>query len=330
MSGKPFKPMLAGTPASDNDIHFPVLASPKLDGVRAIVKHDGSGTHLLTRSLKDIPNRYVNKLLALPLFHGLDGELTVGPANDKNVMQTTMSGVMSHEKTPDFQFHVFDYWPSQDSFDARLGKARDVVAHIQKNWALVRVTERMDSGVVLPEECPIVMVPHKVFNNLHELEIYEAAMLEDGWEGVMIRDPAGLYKYGRSTVREGGLLKLKRFLDAEAIIVGFVEEMQNNNAKTVNELGRSKRSTHAAGKAGKGTLGAFICRQLRVSEYGLLETFGPEFNIGTGINDALAAEVWANKAVYADRIVKFKHFPHGVVDAPRHPVFLGFRDKRDL
>ena len=46
-----FKPLLA-SPADLSTLRFPVLASPKLDGVRAIVK-DGV---VLSRSLKKIPN----------------------------------------------------------------------------------------------------------------------------------------------------------------------------------------------------------------------------------------------------------------------------------
>lgn len=63
-----YKPMLAAkTPGPDYRFKYPVLVSPKLDGVRAIVK-DGV---LLSRSLKRIPNLHCQKLFARPEFEGL-------------------------------------------------------------------------------------------------------------------------------------------------------------------------------------------------------------------------------------------------------------------
>jgi DNA ligase-1 len=47
-----FKPMLASDCGGIENVRFPVIASPKLDGVRALVI-DGA---LMSRSLKPIPN----------------------------------------------------------------------------------------------------------------------------------------------------------------------------------------------------------------------------------------------------------------------------------
>ena len=83
-----FKPMLA-TDAVLEKLRFPLLASPKLDGVRAIVR-DGV---VYSRSNKPIPNVFVQET-----FKGLDhadGELIVGLPTAKDCMQATMSGVMS-------------------------------------------------------------------------------------------------------------------------------------------------------------------------------------------------------------------------------------------
>ena len=67
-----FKPLLA----KDYDpalLRFPVLASPKIDGVRATVLNN----QLVSRSLKPIPNKLVFKALSNSALHGVDGELTV-------------------------------------------------------------------------------------------------------------------------------------------------------------------------------------------------------------------------------------------------------------
>lgn len=131
--------------------------------------------------------------------------------------------------------------------------------------------------------------------------------------------PASPYKHGRSTAKEGYLMKLKRFIDSEAVVIGIEEEMFNGNEATTNELGRTKRSTAKAGLVPKGRMGKLHVRDFKS---------GVEFHIGTGFTDADKAWWWAE-----DRrglMVKYKSFPVGVKDLPRHPVYLGIRDPGDL
>lgn len=318
-----FKPNLAGK-ADDANIRFPVMASPKIDGVRGMRFED-----LRSRSMKAIPNAFVQRMLSMPDMHGLDGELVVGSATHPNCMQNTTSGVMAKDKTPSFQFHVFDHValsPTAQFMD-RFAQVEAQVARIHRiwpstnlaaEWTATMAANRIDGGDPVIN-CPVVLVPHSSIHNLDELLAYEAEQLDLGYEGVMIRSFEGKYKQGRSTAKEGGLLKVKRFTDDEATIIGFVEEMKNNNAKTINELGRSKRSSHKDGKSGKDTLGAFILRNKA----------GTEFQCGSGIDDALAARVWANRDKYLGKLVTYKSFLIGVKDAPRHPVFKSFRDPMD-
>src|SRR5690606_22988270 len=122
-------------------------------------------------------------------------------------------------------------------------------------------------------------------NDIEELDDLERIFIDQqGWEGVMLRTPSGIYKFGRSTAREGILLKVKRFADDEAIIVGTVEQMENTNLATVNALGNTERSTSKAGLIPKGTLGAFEC-----------EWNGLRFEIGTGLNQAQRDSFWAER-----------------------------------
>lgn len=69
-----------------------------------------------------------------------------------------------------------------------------------------------------------------------ELAAYKEKCLSEGYEGVMVRDPAGPYKCGRSTEREGWLLKIKRFEDAEAEVLETYEGMSNYNEAGVDAL----------------------------------------------------------------------------------------------
>ncbi len=144
--------------------------------------------------------------------------------------------------------------------------------------------------------------------------------LNAGYEGLMLRDPNGIYKFGRSSVKENILLKVKEFMDDEAEIISFREKMINTNEGLKDNFGRTKRSSCQDGLKPSGTLGGFI---LRNSE-------GLEFSCGSGLNDALRDEIWKNKSKYLGKLVKYKFMSKGIKDLPRHPVFMGFRDETDL
>ncbi|MCA8314715.1 ATP-dependent DNA ligase [Burkholderia multivorans] len=304
-----FKPMLAATLTKPELIKFPVWASPKIDGIRCVI-FDGAA---YSRSLKPIPNPYVQEVTTLfaRWLEGYDGELVVGSPTDPNCMQNTTSGVMKKSGEPDFTFYVFDR-VADCSFDARQTILEDDFK------ALYRLYPELD----------VRLVPQVLCASHADLDENEARWLAEGYEGMMIRSPDGKYKFGRSTEREGGLVKVKRFTDAEAIVIGFEEEMHNANEATRNATGRTERSTAQAGLVGKGTLGAL--RVVMPVDSRFPDSPSVVFSIGTGFTAAQRRDYWQDRESLVGRIVKFKHFDHGTVDAPRHPVFIGFRHPEDM
>lgn len=292
------KPMLAGTVDDLTALTYPRYASPKLDGIRALVK----GGVVLSRSLKPIPNAHVQKMFGCAEYEGFDGELMLGDPTDPAVFRNTTSAVMSEDGEPDVAFHVFDLWnrPGVEYFERYKEVVRRVGA-ADKNY-LYRLTQ-------------------SVVDSAAEAASAEEAYLDDGYEGMMLRDPKGFYKFGRATLRGGELLKVKRFNDSEARVLECVEQMHNTNEAKKNELGRTQRSTAKDGMVPKGTLGA-----LRVVDI----HSGVEFDIGTGFDDAVRADLWKRRTKIVGSIVKYKYFPTGSKDKPRFPVWLGFRDKRDM
>lgn len=269
------------------------LASYKLDGIRALVR-DGI---VLSRSLKPIPNAYVQRLFGRAEYEGLDGELIVGAPNASDVFRTTTSGVMSEDKTPDVRYYVFDYWNKPNTpFHQRV--------------AMLAPSARAEGRIV-----PVAQV---LVGSIEQVDALFEQALVDGYEGLVLRNALSLYKFGRSTIGEGGLLKMKPFVDAEATVVGVVEQMHNANEAFKNELGRTARSTAKAGKVGMKVLGALRCRTPE----------GVEFEIGTGFSAAEREAYWMDLGIIG-RIVKYKSLIIGVKDKPRSAVFLGFRDGRD-
>jgi DNA ligase-1 len=300
-----YKPNLAATLTKPELIKFPVYCSPKIDGIRC-VGFDGVA---YSRSLKPIPNDYVQRWFKVyaDVLNGLDGELVVGSPTDANCMQNSMA-VMRKSGEPEFTFHVFDVVTPEDlPYEQRQNR-------VYARFDVVRDELIGDVAKMVPQ----YFVP----DALHMQEAEEQA-LEAGYEGLMIRSPASLYKFGRSTEREGGLVKVKRFTDAEAEVIGFVEEMANMNAPQTNALGHTERGTQACGLIGKGTLGALVVRYVDDPD-------GTTFNIGTGFTAAQRSDFWERRHEIVEQLVTFKYFNHGIKEAPRHPVFKSFRAKEDM
>ncbi len=293
-----FKPMLSAD-ASTVDLAtlvYPKLVSPKLDGVRCIVWEGVA----YSRNAKPIRNKFVQAWAKN--FHNIDGELVVGSATDPLCLNNTQSGVMSFEGEPDFAFHLFDCVEGiAPDFESRL-------AHVQNEH---RGEDR------------IVNVPHLTANNVAELLRWEEHWLHMGYEGLMARSPQGPYKHGRSTLREGWLLKLKRFQDGEAVVTGLEEGSINTNQLERDELGRAKRSKTSAGLAPSGMVGTIIAvdpvwGELRIAPGTM--THGER----KGFWDINRFDVAG--AGLIGKTIHWRSFGYGVKDKPRFPRFYGVRE----
>jgi DNA ligase-1 len=284
------KPMLAATPDTLLYINYPVLASPKLDGIRCVII-DGKP---MSRKLLSIPNAHVRKTIEAAGLPELDGELMV-----KGTFQDVTSAIMSQSGAPDFEYHVFDTFTAPRSpFASRTESVEEYVKKRNLPW--------------------LKYVPHTLITGPEELIAFEQKAVEqDGFEGIMIRSTTGLYKYGRSTANEGWLLKVKRWTQEEAEVIGVEELMENTNGATTDNTGATKRSSHKSGMRGLNALGAVTVRNARGT-----------FNIGTGFTSKQRAALWQENLV--GRTVTFKFNEAGMKDVPRFPVFIGFRDPADM
>lgn len=281
-------------------VRFPLYGLPKFDGIRCIVKGLA-----VSRSFIGIKNNQVRESLSIPELEGLDGELTVGPPAAENVYNRTTAVNGNRGKAPlDFTWHVFDDFTNPDApYEERQ----------------LRAAERVfDLGLPFVRSVPAVLL-----RSWHEVETYETATLDEGYEGVILRSPEGVYKFGRSTAKEQAMLKLKRFTDAEAEVIGFEELMHNTNENIKDAFGRAKRSKAQDGLVPGNTLGKMRARDLKT---------GVEFQIGMfkGLTLADKQEIWDNQANYMGKLVKYSHFAHGAIDKPRHSKFLGWRDEGDM
>lgn len=296
------RPMLAAkaTEQELKSLKYPVLASPKIDGVRALV----IGGRVYSRSMKLIPNEHVQHLFGRMDLNGLDGELVVGLPTDFNLMQQTTSGVMSKIGKPNVTYYVFDQVLDES-----------IIYYLRLKLALTTVK--------MIGQARVVFLEHKFVNSYEQLSQLNDEYLQAGYEGTMIRSLSGPYKQGRSTVKEGYLLKMKLFTDGEAEILALNEKETNTNEAKLDERGYTKRSSCKDGKVGADTLGSFTVRDLNS---------GVVFNLGSGpgFTDKTRQEFWKEGDKMIGKLVKYKSQHVGIKDKPRIPLFIGIRSPLDM
>lgn len=308
-----FRPMLAiGKPGDwsedqfyeyiDKNVPRPWGITPKIDGIRCITRDCGTYVDAFSRSLKTIPNRYVRDLVAR-LGADFDGELTCGEN-----FQSVTSGIMSIEGEPQFKYHIFDHIPRDPKMTYR-----------QRVDIMFNNLRSINPSHINPITFVTVLSPIEVVT-IDQVIQFKKGWMSLGAEGAILRPMDSPYKWGRSTLNEGWMIKLKDFTDAEATVIGYNEEFHNANEATQSELDYKVRSTHSANMVGKGRLGSL---RVRTPE-------GVEFNIGTGFTFDNRYGMWKIRELLIGKIAKYKYQQHGTKDAPRTPVFLGFRSPIDM
>jgi DNA ligase-1 len=236
--------------------------SEKLDGVRAY----WNGSRFLSRQghVFRAPAWFTTGLPETPL----DGELWMG----RRQFQRTVSIVRRQdpgEGWKDVHFLVFDAPGVPGEFEQRL-------AHVQ------RLLARHSQPIIRPHS-------HVRCTGREHLLDCLGRIASLGGEGVMLRRPGSLYEPSRSST----LLKVKRFQDAEAVVVG-------------HEPGRGRH---------RGRLGALLVEMAN----------GVRFAVGTGLSDAERTQPPAIGSTIAFRYQELTD-----AGVPRFPSYIGLRHDRTV
>jgi len=226
-------------PGAGSDAWTAVI-QPKLDGVRCLVRLNltaPSPPELCTRQRKPLTHlkllepglKKVRSAAARVLQAGPGAGLVPGPlfldgelyAHGELTFQEVVSAVRrlkepNHELLGRIRLYVFDCF--------QLGHDLE----FQKRWDLVQDIMRRAG----PSVSSVLLVE----STLHRGEDLPGAIerelgnrLREGYEGVVVRDPIGVYETRK---RSASLLKFKRFDDAEFAVVGW-EEGEGTAAGTV-------------------------------------------------------------------------------------------------
>lgn len=167
--------------------------SEKLDGVRAM--WDGKGS-LISRNGNRFraPKSFTE---CLPKGIVLDGELWI----DRGMFLDTVSVIRTRDVwTPLVKFMIFDVWSPS----------------LRKFGYADRVSSLFNIG---PLGDHVKIVPYHVLRDRNDIPALLKSVLKNGGEGLMIRDPRGLYRGGREAPSKSSILKVKPFIDEEAEVL---------------------------------------------------------------------------------------------------------------
>jgi DNA ligase-1 len=324
----PFRPMLAAK-FEENAVqrlleeHEFLYMQPKIDGMRVLIDESAIPR---SRSGKEHKNKYLRDFCRHhPSLRGFDGEVVSGLQYSADSFRESMSGIRAEDGSPEFTFYAFDFWQEPVALLA-YGTRQAEVDHRMVD--LATADYEAATGITLSDgnyTCRLLLTPTTVVYSLEEIRAEEERLLVAGWEGGILRHPIAPYKFNRATPRGGELIKLKRFEDDEAVIVGCYPWEHNANEATQDARGYTARSSHQDNKRALDRLGGFHCE--------LLRDRAVKFDIGVfrGWGHSDRDSLWRERDSLNGRILKFKHQGYGGgYDRPRTPVGLGWRDADDL
>lgn len=308
-------PMLADD-ADLEKLVFPAIWQPKIDGVRAY--HPGQ---FLARSMEPHANRFTANFFNNPMLQGFDGELAAEHHQNPRLCSLTTSATNTHAGEPFVLWWLFDDFSNPD------------VGYLQRFHDMckrVEVIKQFDPA--LGQRLRIVEC--RIVKNLDEFLALHAAGVEAGYEGSIYRRIDGLHKDGRSTNREGGLLRVKPFTEDECRITRLEEGRTNGNEQTTGANGKAKRSTHAENMVPNGMLGAYYgvtIKDIVVNNGKKIIPKGTEVKVSAGKMDhGQRKYAMEHPEEFIGTIGKFQHFPKGVKDKIRFPTHQSFRAATDL
>ena len=351
MSEKKFKPMLAIDASKKLDeINYPKLCSRKFDGIRCIFH---SALNMISRSLKQIANKQLQKKFKhITNFSNvqqviLDGELYNHDVTFQEISRACMTQDFEDEKTKiKLTKLIFNKTKDPDKYgqltelekkhlnetqtffyyDSYVEELLDGIKfycfeYLDKNVEIKKFKIRQDLLINTTYHLPhLIVVKQKPVYNKEEVKEEFSKALDEGFEGLILRSHNSPYKYSRSTLKEGYILKVKPYetFDAEIVDIKQATIVIPDAEKGINELGYSTTSRKKDDRILIEKACGFIVKYN-----------GHQLTVPLAMTDEQKKEVWKNKESYIGKMIEYKGMNIGSVDVPRHPVMVRFREDRD-
>lgn len=166
------------------------------------------------------------------------------------------------------------------------------------------------------------------FNPVEQTEVYTIKEVEDrfeaalknNYEGLILRDPNAVYKFGRSTLNDQVMLKIKPFDPFDGKIVGVEQatEVDPNAEKTKDKLGRSVTSKKKEDRIPVEKASAFI-----------VEYEDTTVKVSIAATDEKKKYYWEIRDSLIGDWICYKGMTVGMKDVPRHGIFQRFREAKE-
>lgn len=200
-------------------------ASRKIDGLRCAIYWKNEEIHTASRGGGDydcsmmqfIENKELQDFFKVHPDYVLDGEIysfgkTLQCLSGEARRCETMNG------SDYLEFYLYDIMYPGVDFETRLKlisiveKSLNLGFNPNKEWK--------------PGELRIQIVPHEKVSGYKEIDALHDKYVEEGWEGVVIRDPSKEYGFGKRT---NAMLKVKKYQEDEFMITGMQEGLREED-----------------------------------------------------------------------------------------------------
>ena len=247
-------------------IQYPVIVQPKIDGVRMVWSANLQAA--ITRNGKRIYNvPHIEQSLKMLQVDGFDGEIY-----QKGLDFETINGLVRRSRNlieTELEYWVFDWIHSSLPCKRRL-------EDLQK-----KLTEHPEIALT-----KIKRVPWDYAKDQAEVYRFMNRWVQEGFEGVMVRDPQAMYQFRRTQA----LLKLKPWKFATAKVLGWI-------------AGKGKH---------EGSVGALEIQA---------ENGSWKCEVGTGFKDDERTLSYFD-SFFSNRLIQIKYQELSKYGVPRFPVFV--------
>ena len=254
-----------------HNVVYPCYVQPKLNGARCLIKKLNHAMRATSRGGKEyraIEAIKESLMDAMDTFDILDGELYNHELSFQEIMTAIKNETDLDINLSRIQYWVYDLAMEGLFFDERYKIISQMVAYADSD--------------------SIVLVPTYLVHNEQELAERHAEFTAQGFEGTMIRNTDGVYKFKHRSV---DLQKYKDFQDAEFKIIGgnegvglsagqciFICETQSGHSFGVRCIG-----ANAVREEQWQNLNTYINQYLTVKFQDYSDTGIPVFPVGLGI-----------------------------------------------
>lgn len=272
------------------------LVSIKRDGVRAEI---GNGK-LRTRKMEEFANKRLNDYFSSLIDLTSTGIILEGELYSESTPFDELSGILrsfNKELPEDLQFYCFDY--------------------LENNHGAIYTPfkKRMDQYMSI--DCENFIPVAQYLLDKESIKRFYTTVVGSGNEGLVLKNPNGLYKLGRVTHKENICYKMKKVNSYDCTVIGFEPKYKNTSESYLDELGYKKKHKYKSDKIAEEKVGAIVA------------TYEDQvIKVSPAMSDLDAIALWHNKEDYIGKIIEVK----GDLSSKgkiRHPILMRFRGDKD-